>query len=173
MTMNPLPTLRRSIHNLAALGISGLLMAGCVPPPRNFGDFVMQTSLKMPRGNHVLSSPEWSTGDESKRQEFTARNLPLAIDPLAFEFAGTIDPDDAGGLPRSGTLEIRAYTFPKRELIGTALWRGIGKIDRERTGDIKLAKDFTLMIRTKEAFKPNANLRLTYLLKLSGDPPAR
>jgi hypothetical protein len=171
--MNPLPTLRMSTHHRVAIGILGFLMAGCVPPPRDFGDFVMQTSLKMPRGNYALSSPQWSTGDESKQQEFTARNLPLAIDPLAFEFAGTIDPDDAGGRPRSGTLEIRAYTFPERELIGTALWRGIGKIDRERAGDIRLAKDFTLMVRAKEAFKPNANLRLTYFLKLSGDPPAR
>jgi hypothetical protein len=171
--MNPLPTSGRSTRNLAAIGILGLLMAGCAPPPRNLGDFVMQTSPKMPRGNYSLSSPEWSTGDGSKQREFTARNLPLAIDPLAFEFAGTIDPDNAGGLPRSGILEIRAYTCPERELIGTALWRGKGAIKRERQGAAKLAKDFTLMIRTKEAFNPNARLRLTYFLKLSADLPTR
>ena len=76
----------------------------------------MQTSVASPRDTRHLDSPELSAGDESNHQKFTARDLPVAIDPLAFEINGTTDPDDGSGHDPTGIMEIKVLTFPERKL---------------------------------------------------------
>ena len=129
----------------------------------------MQTSFYLPRDARTLDSPELSTGDESSHQKFTARDLPVAIDPLAFEIIGTTDPDEDSGRDPTGIMEIKVLTFPERELLGTAICRGIGRIERKRVGGVRLTKDFTLMIRTKEAFNPKASLSVAYLFRVESN----
>ena len=160
-----------SIHVLVVFAICGLLMAGCVSPTQNCGDFVMQASMKMPAENRTLTSPELSSGHESNYQNFTVRDLPVAIDPLAFNMNGTIDRDDGSSRAPSGIMEIKVFTFPEGELLGTAISRGPGSIERKREGSVRLAKDFTLMIRTKEAFNRKASLRVAYLLQIGSKQP--
>lgn len=129
----------------------------------------MQASMYFPRDTRTLDSPELSTGDELNRQRFTARDLPVAIDPLAFEITGTTDPDEGSGRDPTGIMEIKVLTFPERELLGTVTCRGIGRIERKRVGGVRLTKDFTLMIRTKEAFNPKASLRIAYLFRVESN----
>ncbi|MCB1133677.1 MAG: hypothetical protein KDN05_21340 [Verrucomicrobiae bacterium] len=153
--------LTRSIP--AVLGLACL--AGCVPPPQPCGDFVMQSSWKLPSGHHTLTSPDLVTDVSPASRVFLARDLPMPVDPLSLEIAGTREIDDSDRRQPSGRVEIRAYGIPGGELLGTIDYEEGRRPERKPSAGHRAMRDFNLVVVTKEVFRPKANLRICYLMR--------